>query len=109
MYVNVKLIAGTLNRGFQVPQLAVQRDAQGSFVLTVGPDGTVAPKRVEVVSSAGANWVINSGLEDGDQVVVSGIQMARPGMKVTPKPMEEAGKPPEAPAETAPAAAPAAS
>ena len=104
MYVNVKLTAGILNRGFEVPQLAVQRDGQGSYVLVAGADGMVAAKRVEVVSSVGVNWVISSGLEDGDQVVVSGILMARPGTKVRPVP--EGAKPdePAAPAAPAPAA-----
>jgi membrane fusion protein (multidrug efflux system) len=102
MYVNVHLTAGTLNKGFEIPQLAVQRDGQGAFVLVAGADGTVVAKRVDVVSSVGVNWVIDSGLDDGDQVIVSGLQMARPGMKVSPKP-EEAPKP-----EAAPGAAPAA-
>jgi membrane fusion protein (multidrug efflux system) len=94
-YVTVRVIAGTLNNGFEVPQLAVQRDNQGSFVVVAGADGTVAAKRVDVVSTVGANWVVGSGLADGDQVVVSGLMMARPGMKVKAVP------------ETAPAGAPA--
>jgi membrane fusion protein (multidrug efflux system) len=85
MYVTVRLMAGVLNRGFEVPQLAVQRDSQGAYVLAVGPDGTVAAKRVDVVSTVGANWVVGSGLDDGDQVIVSGLQMSRPGAKVKPK------------------------
>ncbi len=107
MYVNVRLTAGVLKNGFQVPQLAVQRDAQGAYVLAVAADGTVAAKRVDVVSSVGSNWVIGNGLADGDQVIVSGLQMARPGMKVVPKPVD-AAPPAENPAATA-AAAPAAS
>jgi membrane fusion protein (multidrug efflux system) len=104
MYVNVKLTAGTLKRGFEVPQLAVQRDGQGSYVLAVGADGTVVAKRVEVVSSVGVNWVISSGLEDGDQIVVSGIMMARPGTKVRAVP--EGARPPAGQAApAAPAAA----
>ena len=86
MYVTVHLVAGVLKSGFEVPQLAVQRDGQGAFIIVAGKDGMVEAKRVEVVSSVGANWVIGSGLADGDQVVVSGLQMARPGMKVNPKP-----------------------
>ena len=39
--------------------------------------------------------VIGSGLADGDQIIVSGLQMARPGMKVNPKP---AGQEPPVPA-----------
>jgi membrane fusion protein (multidrug efflux system) len=90
MYVNVRLTAGVLKNGFQVPQLAVQRDAQGAYVLAVAPDGMVAAKRVDVVSSVGPNWVIGNGLADGDQIIVSGLQVARPGMKVVPKPVEAA-------------------
>jgi membrane fusion protein, multidrug efflux system len=93
MYVNVHLTAGILKDGFQVPQLAVQRDGEGAYVLAVGADGMVAAKRVDVVSSVGVNWVIDSGLADGDQVIVSGLQMARPGMKVVPKPVDEATAP----------------
>ena len=93
MYVNVRLTAGMLKRGFEVPQLAVQRDGEGAYVLAVGADGMVAAKRVDVVSSLGANWVIGNGLEDGDQVIVSGLQQARPGSKVVPKPVDAAPPP----------------
>src|SRR5262245_25369180 len=108
MYVTVKLTAGVLNRGFEVPQLAVQRDAQGSYVLAVAGDGMVSAKRVDVVSTSGANWVIGNGLDEGDQLVVSGLQLARPGMKVVPKPVgagpdqPEAGGAPAAAANAAP-------
>jgi membrane fusion protein, multidrug efflux system len=91
MYVTVRVTAGILKSGFEVPQLAVQRDNQGAYVLVAGQDGTVAAKRVEVVSSVGAKWVVSSGLADGDQVIVSGLQMAQPGMKV--KPVPEGAKP----------------
>ena len=105
MYVTVHLTAGMLNKGFEVPQLAVQRDNQGAYVLAVAADGSVAAKRVDVVSSVGVNWVINGGLEDGDQVIVSGLQMAHPGMKVNPKPVDQAAPEGAAPAGAAPAQA----
>jgi membrane fusion protein, multidrug efflux system len=99
MYTTVRVVAGTLKSGYEVPQLSVQRDSQGSFVLVAGQDGTVTAKRVEVVSTVGANWVLSSGLADGDQVVVSGIQNARPGMKVRPVPADaKPGEPAPAPA-----------
>jgi membrane fusion protein, multidrug efflux system len=107
MYVTVRVTAGILKSGFEVPQLAVQRDNQGAYVLVAGQDGTVAAKRVDVVSSVGAKWVVSSGLADGDQVIVSGLQMAQPGMKV--KPVPEGAKPAgevaqgAAPAQDAPA------
>src|SRR6187399_3037465 len=98
MYVTVHLVAGMLKTGFEIPQLAVQRDNQGAYVLAVGADGAVAAKRVNVVSTVGNQWVIGDGLVDGDQIIVSGLQMARPGMKVNPKP---AGQEPAAPANAA--------
>lgn len=106
MYVTVRVTAGVLKSGYEVPQLAVQRDNQGSYVLVAGPDGEVAAKRVDIVSSVGSNWVISSGLADGDQVIVSGLQLVRPGMKVKAV-AEGEKKPGEAAPGAAPAAAPA--
>jgi membrane fusion protein (multidrug efflux system) len=102
MYVTVRVTAGILKSGYEVPQLAVQRDAQGSFVLVAAQDGTVAAKRVDIVSSVGPQWIVSSGLDDGDQVIVSGLQLVRPGMKVKAAPADAK---PEG--ESAPAAAPA--
>ncbi len=99
MYVTVRLMAGVLNKGFEVPQLAVQRDAQGAYVLAVAEDSTVVVKRVDVVGSVGVNWAISGGLADGDRIIVSGLQRAGPGMKVSPKPVNAAPEaPPAAPA-----------
>ena len=70
MFVNVRLTAGVLNKGFRVPQLAVQRDGQGPYALVVGADGMVLQKRVETVAVVDNDWVISSGLDEGDQVVV---------------------------------------
>ena len=103
MYVNVLLTAGVLNKGFELPQIAVQRDAQGAYALAVAPDGTVTAKRVDVISSVGAHWVISGGLDDGDKIIVSGLQMARPGGKVAPKVIPDQAEPAQPPAATAPA------
>jgi len=97
MYVTVRLTAGVLNNGFEVPQLAVQRDAQGAFVLVVGAENTVVAKRVDVVGTVGVNWAISSGLADNDQLIVSGLQQAFPGGKVSPKPADAAAPPSGAP------------
>jgi membrane fusion protein, multidrug efflux system len=102
MFVSVRLTAGVLNKGFQVPQLAVQRDGQGPYTLVVGADGKVLQKRVETVAVVNNNWVISTGLDDGDQVVVSGIPKAQPGTVVKAVPANAAGEAPgEAPATAA--------
>jgi membrane fusion protein (multidrug efflux system) len=101
MYVTVRLNAGVLNKGFEVPQLAVQRDAQGAFVLAVGADGTVAAKRVDVIGTVGVNWAVGGGLDDGDQIIVSGLHLAAPGMKVVAKAVNAAPDAAQASAVTA--------
>jgi membrane fusion protein (multidrug efflux system) len=78
MYVNVRLTVGTLNRAFLVPQAALLRDARGPYVLTVGNDNKVVQKRVTTDTTNGQNWIVPSGLNDGDRVIVSGTQNARP-------------------------------
>ncbi len=101
MFVNVRLTAGVLNKGYKVPQLALLRDGQGAYVLTAGADGTVQQKRVDTVAVIGNEWVISQGLEDGDQVIVSGVQLAQPGGKVKPVPAQAAASAPAAPAPAA--------
>jgi membrane fusion protein (multidrug efflux system) len=99
LFVKVRLTAGMLNKGFRVPQLAVQRDGQGPYVLVVGGDGKVNQARVNTVTTLDNDWVISSGLKNGDQVVVSGIPQAQPGAVVKAAPVQPAAAPPAAAAQ----------
>ena len=67
-----------------VPDAAVLPDQSNHIVLTVGQDGTVSPKQVQLGDLRGGLRVIRSGLEPTDHVVIDGIPMAHPGGKVTP-------------------------
>jgi membrane fusion protein (multidrug efflux system) len=78
MYVNVRLTIGTLNHAFLVPQAALLRDAKGAYVFTVGSDNKVIQKRVTADTASGQDWIVPKGLNDGDRVIVSGTQNARP-------------------------------
>jgi membrane fusion protein, multidrug efflux system len=99
LYVTVQLTAGTLNKGFRVPQLAVLRDGQGPYVLVAGADGMAAQKRVQTLSVVGSDWIISTGLADGDQVIVDHLQMVQPGMPVAAQPAGAAPKEGAPPAE----------
>lgn len=85
-----------------IPQSALSQDQAGFFVLVVGPDGTVARKRVQVGSTDGEDRVILDGLTAGDTVIVQGVQRARVGTKVTARPWSAPGVAPSG----QPAAAP---
>jgi len=87
-----------------VPQVAVQRDAQGAYVLVVGKDGKVARKDIATERAQGADWVVHAGVAEGDQVIVSGLQRAIPGQPAKAAPVPAAGQAP-APQDAAAAAA----
>ena len=99
MFVGVRLTSGEVNRGFLVPQAGLQRDASGPYALVAGPDDKVVQKPVTADSLAGPNWIVTAGLADGDRVIVSGTQNARPGTTVA------AVRANAAPAEASPATA----
>jgi membrane fusion protein (multidrug efflux system) len=80
--VRVTLRAETPQRLLTVPQQAVQRDLQGSFVLVVGPDGVVEQRRVAAGGAAEGRTVVSDGLAEGEQVIVEGLNKARPGLPV---------------------------
>lgn len=69
-----------------VPQRAVQRDQLGSFVMTVGDDGTVARRRVEVARTDRGLSVIAEGLAEGERVITDGVNKVRPGITVDAAP-----------------------
>ena len=99
MFVGVRLTSSAVNRGFLVPQAGLLRDAQGAYVLVADADDKVAQKRVTTESLAGPNWIVTEGLADGDRVIVSGTQSARPGSSVAAVPATAA--PADAPPATA--------
>jgi len=71
-----------------IPQAAVN-EQQGSYlVAVVDKDNRVNMRPVQVGQRSDAMWVIQSGLNPGERVVVEGQQNLRPGVKVQTKPFE---------------------
>ena len=79
MFVKIRLTVGQLQGAFVVPQASVLRDAQGAYVMIVDDTGSVRQKRIELQSKTSSDWVVTGELQDGDQVIVSGLQKVRPG------------------------------
>ena len=65
-----------------VPVAAVQTDRTGSFVLIVGPDGTVHQQVVELGRQIAQDFIVNKGLTGGELVIVEGVQKVHSGEKV---------------------------
>jgi membrane fusion protein (multidrug efflux system) len=77
-----------------IPRAAVLSDQAGDYVYVVDGQNKVVQQRVKLGQSAApTSATVASGLNDGDAVVVEGIQRVRPGIVVSPAP---AGQPPDA-------------
>lgn len=84
--VTVSLAVGQHKNMLTVPQRAVQASPQGQIVMGIGPDNKLLPMPVHVGDLHGSDWIITGGLKGGEQVVINGLQKARPGMPVAPVP-----------------------
>ena len=81
-FARLRLSAGDVT-ALMVPDAAVVADQSGRAVLTVAPDGTVAPRPVQLGPLVDGLRSVRSGLAPEDQVVIGGLHRARPGARVT--------------------------
>jgi membrane fusion protein (multidrug efflux system) len=83
MFVRARIDEGVNDNALLVPQVAVTRNAQGqATTLVVGPDNKVALRTIQATRTFGNDWVVESGINAGDKVIVSGMQKAPPGTLV---------------------------
>jgi membrane fusion protein (multidrug efflux system) len=85
-YGRVRIQTSMSKSALLVPQSAVQELQGGYQVALVGADHKINIRAVKVGEKIGAMWVINDGLQPGDQVVVEGIGKVKDGTPVVPKP-----------------------
>jgi len=83
-FVTVVVRPKQTERSIVVPQVAVQRDSEGYFVLVVDRANKVEVRRITAVRQVGTDWVVSNGLATGERVIVDGIQKVRPAMTVNP-------------------------
>lgn len=70
-----------------IPDRAVIDQLGTFFVLVVGKDNKVEQRQIVPGPHLGSTWVIDKGLKAGEPVIVEGIQKAKPGAVVSPKPL----------------------
>ena len=69
-------------RSVYLPEVAVQRDLAGHFVLTVDEKNTVVRTKIKPGGLIEGMRVVKEGLEPGQRLIVNGLQRARPGIVV---------------------------
>lgn len=65
-----------------VPQAAVQRDQKGDFVLVVNSQSMVEQRYITPGRAIGIATIVEDGLQEGETVIVEGLQRVRPGVPV---------------------------
>jgi len=81
-FVNVRMLLDTRRGATLVPNAAVVRGGQGTFVYVIKEDRTVELRKVSVGAAEGDSLSIESGLAPGERVVVEGSDRLREGAKV---------------------------
>ena len=76
--VNLRLTIGQADNAYLIPQDAVQRDNQGAYVFVVNA-GKVEQRRVKTHGLTREDWIVSGSLQEGDEVVIEGLQKIRPG------------------------------
>lgn len=72
-----------------LPQEAVMQGAQSPYVYRLNAQNQVEAVNVTTGFAVPQGWIIDSGLNQGDTVLVSGLMKVRPGMQVKPEYINE--------------------
>ncbi|MFV0575645.1 MAG: efflux RND transporter periplasmic adaptor subunit [Vibrio sp.] len=103
MFVRSSIVIADNQPMITLSQALIAFKPDGSSYVLVVEGGKVAERTVTTGATVNDNeWVITSGLNEGDQVIANNLQRLRPGMEVTVKPVD--AKPAEAAKETSPKA-----
>ena len=84
-FARVKAMVKEEKNALLVPQKCVS-ELQGQFsVFIVNSENMIESKQVKVGEKIGEFLVIKDGLNDGDKVILEGVQKVRSGMEVVPE------------------------
>ena len=90
MYVRAFITEGVDAKAMLVPQPAISRDRKGdAIVRIVNAEGRLEARPVTLARSVEGDWLVTSGLAEGDRVVIEGAATAPPG---TPVKVVDAGE-----------------
>src|SRR5690606_24403508 len=83
MFVRAVIQEGIAENSFLLPQRAVGRNTKGEATAKfVSAEGKVEERVLVTRRSVGNNWLVDSGVKDGERVIVEGGQLVRPGQSV---------------------------
>ena len=83
-YVMVKITKNIATKSLLVPQKSVQEGQAGKFLFIVDKDKKVELRKIETVQEYGTYLIVSKGVNEGEMIIVEGLQKVRPGMTVNP-------------------------
>ncbi|MCD2178677.1 efflux RND transporter periplasmic adaptor subunit [Rhizobium sp. C1] len=87
MYVRIRIEQAIQQGAITIPQRSVLRTQDGRpQVYVVAADGTAKLRDVKLGQSLDQDWVVESGLKEGEKLIVDGVQKVQPDGKVVPQP-----------------------
>lgn len=81
-YVDARVLLRTEKGALTIPAAAVQRGPNGMFAYVVRTDRTVEARPLKVGEESGSVYVVQEGLQDGEDVVTSNQYRLQPGAHV---------------------------
>ncbi len=80
MFVRAVLETVMSEQAIAVPQMGVTRNPKGeATALVLNKEGKVEQRVLQTGGTIGDKWLVKSGLESGDRVIVEGLQKVKPG------------------------------
>jgi membrane fusion protein (multidrug efflux system) len=83
-YVRVLVPSASRPDAILIPQRAVQELQGLKTVFVIGADNKASVRQITASQRMGNDWVIDTGLQPGEIVVVDGLQKVMPGATVKP-------------------------
>jgi membrane fusion protein (multidrug efflux system) len=92
MFVRAVVQEGINNQAILIPQQAVSRDPRGNpLTLIVDAQSNVQLRMLTLDRAIGDQWLVSSGLAQGERVIIEGMQKVKPGAPVKVVPFEISG------------------
>ena len=91
-FAQVSAVTDTLRNALLIPQVAVNQTQGVYSVYVLGPDNRAEQRIVTLGQTVGPMWVVDSGLQPGEQVITDGFHKLRAGVSVEPQTNEPSAK-----------------
>jgi len=104
LFARIRIGGDAKEKALLINDRAIGTDQDKKYVLVLGPDNMLQYRPVRIGGPAEGLRVVTEGLQAGDKIVISGLNMkVHPGMPATPN-MVPMDAPPSAPPSEAPPA-----